>query len=174
MATLFDRYSGIVCTLCLKMLGDRQEAEDLLVDVFDELSRKADRYDPIRASPLTYIVTLTRSRAVDRLRTRKHRMEYSLEALSPDGPSMLAEVSDDDPARRRPGRTECQNQAGFADPGGGPAQALELSYFAGLSHAEIAEKLGKPLGTIKSYIRLGMIRLRDKLRTESSGQGGAT
>jgi RNA polymerase sigma-70 factor (ECF subfamily) len=176
MTTLFDRYSGMVCALCIKMLGDRHEAEDLLVDVFDEIWRRADRYDPLRSSPMTYIVTLARSRAIDRLRMRKRRVEYSLDA--PAG-------GNDHKPRQEP--TAADNPAADAAQAEQAAKirealntldttqrtALELSYYSGLSHGEIAEKLGKPLGTIKGYIRLGLIHLRDKLRTKLDSQGGA-
>jgi RNA polymerase sigma-70 factor, ECF subfamily len=172
MATLFDRYSGVVCALCIKMLGDRHEAEDLLVDVFDEIWRRADRYDHVRASPMTYIVTLARSRAIDRLRARKHRVEYSLDGgdgkpgqvfTAADNPAMDAALADQAATIR----------AALGTLDAGQRQALELSYFSGLSHGEIADKLGKPLGTIKGYIRLGLIHLRDKLRTKLDSQGGA-
>jgi RNA polymerase sigma-70 factor, ECF subfamily len=173
LTALFDRYNRMICALCMKMLGDRQEAEDLLVDVFDELWRKAERYDPLRASPVTYLVTLARSRAIDRLRARKHRVEYSLDQHtnqramleSPTGsPAQDAALAEQSAKVRQALASLDETQR----------QALELSYFSGLSHGEIAVKLGKPLGTVKGYIRLGLIHLRDKLRTSLNDTGGAT
>src|SRR6476646_4642461 len=72
-AALYDRHSGLVFTLCLRMLHDKAEAEDLLIDVFYELWERADRYDASRGSPTTFLSTLARSRAIDRLRSRSSR-----------------------------------------------------------------------------------------------------
>ncbi len=173
LTALFDRYNRMIGALCMKMLGDRQEAEDLLVDVFDELWRKADRYDPLRSSPVTYLVTLARSRAIDRLRARKHRVEYSLDQHA--GQRAMLESSAVGPAQDAAlAEQSAKVRQALASLDETQRQALELSYFSGLSHGEIATKLDKPLGTVKGYIRLGLIHLRDKLRTTSDDAGGAT
>jgi RNA polymerase sigma-70 factor (ECF subfamily) len=162
---LWKLHSGLVMALCLRSLGDRQEAEDLTVDIFHELWQKSDRYDPTRASPKTYLVTLARSRAVDRLRSRASRPATSLEneklesvaPAAPGGTPAAGAVRDESREKVRAALAALE-----------PMQraALEAAYFDGLSHAQIADKMAKPLGTVKGYIRLAMIQLRDTLRTQ--------
>jgi RNA polymerase sigma-70 factor (ECF subfamily) len=165
IAALYDRHAPLVFALCLRIVRDRCEAEDLLADIFWEIWRRADRYDANRGSPLTYLLTVSRSRAIDRRRSLMKRRtvqtesDYSGGAASPStnstpltdavtkelGEKARAAMARLDPAQR---------------------QAVELSFFDDLSHTEIAEKLGKPLGTIKTYIRQGLIHLREFVRMD--------
>lgn len=170
MNLLYNRYSPVVFTLCQRITGDRGTAEDLLIDVFFELWRKAGRYDATRGAPLTYITTLARSRAIDRKRTRSGRV-IGVGGTDSDAAMDLASAEtsavSDQPAERAAlveraikvrealNRLEADHR-----------QTLELSYFEGLSHSEIAEKLGRPLGTVKTHIRMGVIRMRELLRME--------
>ena len=165
---LYDRYSALTYSVCCRVLHDRNEAEDLLTDIFYEIWSRADRYDASRGSPLTYLMTLTRSRAIDRQRSgKKFQAQHPGDDVlatgaRPDGtiaePSPLDSALGDE-QRRRVQKALCKLE---------PAQrqCVELSFFDNLSHSEIAEKLNKPLGTVKTYIRQGLIRLRDGLRTE--------
>jgi len=167
LRALYDRHSGIVYALCLRILRNPTEAEELLVDVFWEAWEKSDRYNPLRGSPLTYLTTLARSRAIDRLRSN----------LSATGKMKLANVDDvptpaigQSSALERSIADERRVAVTFAldqlDPQ--QRQEIECAYYEGLSHSEISEKLGKPLGTVKTWIRTGLIRLRDTLRTSQS------
>jgi RNA polymerase sigma-70 factor, ECF subfamily len=163
LGDLFDRYGGLIFTLGLRILHDRSEAEELVSDVFLEIWRRARRYDPSRSPPMTYIVTLGRSRAIDRQRSAAARLQGRATAdLAADTPSPEldppASALLDENARR------LRSAMGQLDPI--PRQAVELAFFEGLSHTQIAERLNKPLGTVKSYIRQGIIRLRDCLRKE--------
>jgi RNA polymerase sigma-70 factor (ECF subfamily) len=163
LGLLFDRYGGLIFTLGLRMLRDRGEAEELVSDVFLELWRRGERYDPNRSAPMTYIVTLGRSRAIDRQRSSasRKRSEVSSEGVpdvasgAPD-PSAAAILVEN--ARR------VASAMGQLEPI--YREAVELAFFDGLSHSQIAEKLNKPLGTVKTYIRQGLIRLRDCLRKD--------
>jgi len=156
---LYDRHSNLVYTICLRILRDRAEAEELLVDVFYEVWDKCDRYDATRGSPVTYLVTLARSRAIDRIRSKGRRKELAL--ADTDQPAAA-----DNPAQQTI-KNERATQIAAALEQLEPAQrqAIECSFYDGLSHSEIAQKLDKPLGTIKTWIRQGLIRLRDSLRT---------
>ncbi len=166
--TLYDKYSGTLLTLGSRLLADRSEAEDLLIDVFWEVWNRADRYDPARASPLTYLVMLCRSRAIDRLRSARavkkmpHGPRISVEAAADKGmdiPDHVTPVTYADLAE-----TQEKVRSGVEKLSAPQRQALELAFFEGLSHTEIAEKTQIPLGTVKSHIRLGLIRLREILR----------
>ena len=159
---LYDRYSGLVFTLCLRVLSDRGEAEDLLIDVFHELWNRCDRYDPTRSNPQTYLVLLARSRAIDRLRSRSGSVSATW--IEPD-PEQVSVTAARDPLEQAQ-HVEDKVRVGVALQSLDPLQrqAIECSFYEGLSHAEIAVRLGKPLGTVKTWIRLGLISLREMLR----------
>jgi RNA polymerase sigma-70 factor (ECF subfamily) len=170
---LYDHSSTLLYTLALRILGNREEAAELLQDVYLEVWRKVSRYDVERGTPVAWLVTLTRSRAIDRVRTRAARGQQSKDRL--DG-AAAARVPDFGPS---PFETQADqelrllvSQALAALP---PAQqqAIELAYYEGLSQMEIATKLNQPLGTVKTRVKLGMSKLRDTLRTYWE-QGGVT
>lgn len=164
---MYDRHSGLVFTLCLRILCDRSDAEDLLTDVFWELWSRADRYDAGRGSPLTYLLTMARSRSIDRRRTSaRHRKVQRDTDL--DGPvAQEGDSSQTSPLQGAMSKELAQTirvALGRLEPA--QRQAVELSFFDDLSHSEIAERLGKPLGTVKTHIRQGLIRLREFVRMD--------
>jgi RNA polymerase sigma-70 factor (ECF subfamily) len=162
LRALYDRHAALVFALCLRILRDRADAEDLLVDVFWELWDKSARFDPGRGSPVSYLVLLARSRAIDRKRGKRKLATGPL--ISEDLPA----TADVDPAAgaNLAERAELVKQA-LSQLEPQQRQAIECSFYDGLSHSEIADKLSKPLGTIKTYIRQGLIRMREMLRTEN-------
>jgi RNA polymerase sigma-70 factor (ECF subfamily) len=165
---LYDRHAGQVLALCLRILRDRAEAEEALGDVFLEIWEKADRFRETRGAPLSYLMTLARSRAIDRLRRRQRAGAFvdshpSLEAVAPAaqaaadaGPYLDMAASEQKAKIRR----------ALAGLSAAERRAVELSFFDGLSHGEIAKTLQEPLGTVKSRIRQGLLRLRDALGDE--------
>ena len=158
-ASLYDRYAGVLFTLCLRILGSRADAEEALGDVFLELWRHPERYDPRRGNLLGYLVTLTRSRAIDRLRARKKHASAETELSDLAG-------SDGTPLQETLFAERAAHIArALSELGPEQREAIELAFYSDLSHAEVASRLGQPLGTIKSRIRTGLIRLRDSLRT---------
>jgi RNA polymerase sigma-70 factor (ECF subfamily) len=146
----FDRYSGLVNGLALRILKDTAEADEVIQEVFLQVWRQATRFDRARGSAEAWICTITRTRALDRLRRRTSRREDSAEALegSGDAPRTVEAL-----AVRQALSTLPADQR----------TALELAYYEGLTQSEIAERLGAPLGTVKTRIRTAMIRLRDVL-----------
>ena len=164
LATLYDRFSPMVFALCRRALRDVAAAEDLLEEIFIELWRRADRYDATRGGIATYLATLARSRAIDRLRAQRRAPVASL----PDGVEPVAGASD--PAAAISGdERRTRMAAALAALSADQRSAIELAYYQGLSHTEIAQRLDKPLGTIKTWVRQGLIRLRDELRTDDEG-----
>ncbi len=160
LAALYDRYAPAVLALCARILGRRDEAEDLVSEIFFEIWRRAGRYDPHRASPSVYLMTLARSRAIDRWRFLQRRIGVWGEASDPDaavslGQRPLARVIENEH------RDRLRDALDTLVPG--ERDAVELSFFHGLTHREIAERLDQPLGTVKTRVRRGLLRLRDQL-----------
>jgi RNA polymerase sigma-70 factor (ECF subfamily) len=160
---LYKRYSSPVYALVWKILQSPEEAEDVALDVFWQVWRQADRYDPSRGAPPAWIFTVARSRAIDRLRARRRR---EARTVSFDDPAtrldpLDEEAAPDDIVSYRQARDSVRE----AMTGLSPVQreAIELAFFRGLTHVEIAEKLCEPLGTVKTRIRQGLIRLRRAL-----------
>lgn len=166
LTVLFDRHAGLVMSLCLRICRDHHIAEEVLIDVFHEAWRRADRYDPTRANPRTYLTTLARSRAIDRLRSTKSDLPKTGATQSLDGllPSLSLPASADPSAASEAAELADSVKSLLASLDDNQRQAIELAYYSGLSHSEIADKLGKPLGTIKTHVRQGLIQLRDALR----------
>ena len=165
LSSLYDRHGRLALTLCVRILGDRTEAEDVLTEVFWELWAKSSRYDATRGAPLTYLLTLARSRAIDRRRVITKRRDAApiveetlTSARQPAFPTPMENAVNSEVADRVRLALDKLEPA--------QRQAVELSFFDDLSHTEIAQRLNKPLGTIKTYIRQGLIRLGERLRMD--------
>jgi RNA polymerase sigma-70 factor, ECF subfamily len=162
LAQLYDRYRVILFGLLMRILNNREEAEDVLQEVFLQVWRKAADFDENRGRPFTWLVTLGRSRGIDRLRTLTAR-ERVAEAGARDAVEEVSDAASD--AFRSEQRGLVTNAlAQLPDEQKGP---LMLAYFDGLTQSEIAKHLGAPLGTVKTRMRTGLMRLRELL----AGQG---
>jgi RNA polymerase sigma-70 factor (ECF subfamily) len=149
MSTLYDRYSGIVYSVALRVVGDTGIAEDILQEVFLKLWRNPEAFDTGRGSLAGWLAVMSRNRAIDVVRKRRPETEITDVVAAPD---MSRE------AERGIVLGKIRNVLG-----GMPApqrSALEMSFFQGLTHSEIADKTGEPLGTIKTRIRAGLLALR--------------
>ena len=164
---LYDRHSAVLFAICVRIVRDRSEAEQLLIDIYAELWERGDRYDPTRGTPLTYLVTLSHSRAIDRFRARKKNAPLSLDAIESPQPTSDKSLGPLDNTLAGERRVLVTQALRTLEPN--QRQAVELAFYDGLSHSEIAQKLNKPLGTIKTHIRQGLIRLRDALRNQWEG-----
>lgn len=163
LATLYDRYSATLLGLARRVLHNTEEAEDVLQEVFVQVWRQAERYDARRSSVSTWLVLITRSRAIDRLRTRqvKERTAQASQQESPPGhtsPEGMSAVLTDE-RRRRLARA-------LADLPSEQRQVIELAFYRGLTQTEIAERVSIPLGTVKTRTLLAMRKLRTALREE--------
>ena len=167
LATLYDTTNRLVFGLILRVLGETSAAEEVLLDVYTQVWRQAATYDIQRGSPLAWLTTIARSRAIDRLRSgwQTQQRQESLDvvtdretvAASPEETTVLSE------------RQRLVKQA-LAQLTKEQREVIELAYYSGLSHTEIATKLNQPLGTIKTRTRLGMLKLREALAPVLGGQ----
>lgn len=155
LGVLYDRHAGLAYGLALKILGNAQEAEDLVQDIFLSLAKSS--YDPKRGSFRTFLAVLARSRAIDRLRSRNTSSRVWQRWQSTQVP-----VDESNPPFEHVSQAE-QSQAvqcALSQLSDSQQQILRLSYYDGLSQSEIAERLHLPLGTVKSLARRGLLKLR--------------
>lgn len=165
LGILYDRYSSLVYSIALRCLGDVTRAEDLTQDVFLTLTHSR-AYDPERGSLSRYLSLLTRSRAIDRLRAQTTRHKYMTEwhhQPRPSHPSPMDHASQHE-------RTVLVQDA-LTHLTQEQRRALELSYYQGQSQTEIAQHLGVPLGTVKSWMRRGLLKMRSHLQSRLSEDG---
>jgi RNA polymerase sigma-70 factor (ECF subfamily) len=166
LEVLYDRYSRVVYSFALRIVGDSQIAEEVLQEVFFRAWQQGSAFKSARGSFITWLLSITHNMAIDEVRRRRRRPQ---KADSEDPESVLAAVADSS--------TDIEEEVWLGSlretivealatlP---PAQreAIELAYFQGLTQREIAERLGDPLGTIKTRMRLGLQKLRDQLGSE--------
>ena len=167
----FRRHAADVLAVCHRILGNAQDAEDVTSEVFFELWSKKSRYDQSRATPRSYLLLLARSRSIDRYRiNRRTKSKVVMDRRRVE--SELA--SDRDDSARLATDSELQGIAKQAmnDLQPGQRDALELVFYEGLSHAEIADRLEMPLGTVKSHIRRGISKLRSIFHSTGAGGSG--
>jgi RNA polymerase sigma-70 factor (ECF subfamily) len=161
---LYNRHSRIVYSLVLRILQQAGTAEEVVQDVFLQLWRNAARYDVTRGPFVPWLLTLARNRALDHLRLkseRQRRREDQTEELP--SVTVAPEYEKHLDEKRRAERVRAL--LGVLSPQ--QRRAIELAYFQGLSHTEIAETLKEPLGTVKSWIRNGLLRLKEGLQATS-------
>ena len=161
LAALYDETSRIIYGLLLRMLGDAASAEEILLDAYTQVWRQADTYSAERGAPMAWLTTIARSRALDRLRARRTERERT----EPLDLTLYRRAAADD-VEDEWAASEMRKLVRDALDQLPPEQRelIELAYFAGLSHSEIAAAKSQPLGTVKTRIRLGMAKLRDALK----------
>ncbi|MFN7944314.1 MAG: sigma-70 family RNA polymerase sigma factor [Blastocatellia bacterium] len=160
MGTLYDATSRVVFGLALRILNDRATAEEVMLDVYTQVWRQAGSYDLQRGSAMAWLMTIARSRAIDRLRSgwqdrqRREPLEVVGDArASSSSPEEATEISER--------RVLVRQALGSISPE--QRELIEMAYYGGLSHSEIALQTNLPLGTVKTRIRLGMLKLREML-----------
>lgn len=161
-ATFYDRHSSLFFGLACRILGDEQEAEDVVQEACVSLWERASQYDASLGRPLSWATTLLRNRAIDRHRARVRRAAVFIPV------DETRDLPAPPPELRAPPATDLADTATLLRQTllhlPGPQQAaLEMAYFGGLTHLEISQKLAVPLGTIKARIRRGLLALRDTL-----------
>jgi RNA polymerase sigma-70 factor (ECF subfamily) len=159
LAALYDRHSRVTFSLALRIVGEPQEAEEVVQDVFSQAWRQASRFDRSRGAVVAWLLMMTRSRAIDRVRARRAMpgaagdpdQAFGLIADTADGPERVA-LTTERAARLR----EALDTLPLMQ-----RVPIELAFFEGLTHVEVAERLEVPLGTIKTRIRLGLMKMKD-------------
>jgi RNA polymerase sigma-70 factor (ECF subfamily) len=165
---LYDHYSPIVYALLLRILGNADDAQEVLQETFVKAWSNATMFDAVRGSEAAWLISIARSRGIDRLRARKIRSDRENDAgreISHRSAFVEHATGAEDAIRNQEQKAVRGALAELPD-----AQriALELAYFEGLSQSEIAARLNEPLGTVKTRMQLGMKKLRERLKAHHS------
>jgi RNA polymerase sigma-70 factor (ECF subfamily) len=158
LAEVYNRTSTKLFGICLRILGDRSEAEDALQEVYVNVWRRAGSFDPSRASPISWLAAMARNRAIDHVRSSGRRKQDPME--------LAAEIADD--AASAPELIEQGQESGRLHDCLGTleqrqSQAIRAAFFDGYTYSELAAKTDVPLGTMKSWVRRGLLRLKECL-----------
>lgn len=166
MAQLYDRYRVILFGLLMRILNNREEAEDVLQELFMQVWRRATDFDENRGKPFSWLVTMARSRAIDRLRTLAARERVAVAGARDESEAISDAAMDAFRSEQRGLVTNALAQLPDEQ-----QRPLMLAYFDGLTQSEIATQLGAPLGTVKTRMRNGMIKLRELLAGKDESFG---
>ena len=161
LGVLYDRYSGLALGLAYRILRDRGQAEDVVQEAFLSAWRRAASFDAGKGSPRSWLMTIVHNASIDRRRGRFRHQQNEVDI--DDHTWRLADDDVWDTVSRQLDREQVRRALAALPPE--QREALELAYFGGLTQAEIAERTGQPLGTVKSRARLGMRRLEGLLRS---------
>ena len=159
-AQVYQRTSAKLFGICLRILGNRNEAEEALQEAYINVWQKAEGFDAARSSPITWLATLARNKAIDRLRARGSRPSEPLgaDALAVPDPSASADHGLEQAEEGR-ALARCMSELE-----GKQAGAIRRAFFGGETYAELASHEGVPLGTMKSWVRRGLLRLKECLQ----------
>jgi len=156
----YQRHSGVAFSLIMRMVGNRADAEDVLMDVFWQVWQQCHRYDASRGKPLAWLLTIARTRSIDCIRSSASKQLKNDQFESQSERTASSPVTDS----YITGDIRNAVQQALGALSEQQRTPLELAYFQGMSHTEIAAALGQPLGTVKDRIRTGMVHLRKALK----------
>jgi RNA polymerase sigma-70 factor (ECF subfamily) len=160
-AHFYQRVAGPLHALALRVLREPKAAEDVLQESFCYIWEKASSYDPSRSTPFTWVAMIVRNKAIDRLRSRERQIRLVEKAA----PELSGEMEQNDSSSLEAAHRETRERvfSALAKISDDQKEAVELAFFGGLTHEQIAERLGAPLGTVKARIRRALLRLRECL-----------
>lgn len=159
---LYDRYAGLLYSMAIRILNDPDEAGDVLREAFVQIWDSAPVYDPALAKPFHWVLTITRNKAIERLRALQRRYAFFAEII--DEKAVETGESSTTPAKVFTQKQTALVRGALATIPYEQRQAIEMAFLGGMTSEEIADSLGQPLGTLKARIRRGMLRLRESLR----------
>lgn len=162
LGSLYDRYGGLVYSVALRVLRDAQAAEEILQDIFHHLWKAAARFDPGRGSLPGWLLVTTRNRSIDRLRRRTPEVTGD---LLPENISLPDGVTVDLESNIAQSRLLEKVRGVVGKLPDTQRELMELAYFEGLTHSEIAERTGEPLGTVKSRLRAAIAWLKKEMQS---------
>jgi RNA polymerase sigma-70 factor (ECF subfamily) len=162
LESLYDRYSRMVYSLALRIAGQPAVAEEIVQDVFLKLWHSADRYRAERGPLGPWLCTLARNRALDHLRLKREKQRRREDSLEGDAVGFIA-TSPNPETLAQQEQSAVRVRASLSELPAAQQRAIELAYFEGMTHSEIAAALAEPLGTVKSWIRSGLLRMRETL-----------
>ena len=174
-ATLYERSSSHLFAVVLRICRDRAQAEDILQEVYVNVWRAAGGFDAAQSQPLTWLTSIARNRAIDSLRRAQTQPQFQTTITADDEDSDVYDATADD----NPGPLELLRRAADAralshcmqDLSAPQRQSVALAFYDGLSHAEVADKLGQPLGTVKSWVRRALMSLKACLERAAQADG---
>ncbi len=161
LGRLYDETAPLVNGLLLRILKHPQDAEEVLMDVYMKAWKNAASYSPDRGCVQSWLVMMARSVAIDRLRQRKTRLEAAGLTIENAPEPVSSEASPEEQTVR--GQRSARVQSVLSELPSEQREAVVMAFFGGLSHSELAERLGQPLGTVKTRIRSGLLRMRNLL-----------
>jgi RNA polymerase sigma-70 factor (ECF subfamily) len=168
LALLYDRHSARLLGLAQRILGDTGEAEEVLQEVFLHVWKAAATFDASRGPVLAWLLVATRSRSIDRLRSRRPGRSAGVRSLE-EAPETASREDIEADAAGREWEAKCRAAIGQLPED--QRRALELAYFEGLTHQEIAQRTATPLGTVKTRVRLGLMKLRERIAPYRKSEG---
>lgn len=173
LGELYERYGGVTFSLARAITGSDPDAAEVVLDTFLEVWRNAPDYDAARGSVRTWLATITRSRALDLVRSRKRRANAVEESAASDALGFAVALGKQSDVEAELDRSLARTQVTewLGDLPSKQREALELAYLEGYSHSEIASKLDTPLGTVKTRIRTALAELRDKVQPQTGEVG---
>ncbi len=172
LAALVDRHGGSMLALCRRIVRDAAEADEVFEEVFWQVWARSEQYDPLRGTPLAYLILLTRSRSLDRVRALRRRGARVLGVGGLSELERIRQAGEPDPSPHDAlvvAEERVRVRRALALLTAAQRLAVELSFFEGLTHTEIAQRLDLPLGTVKTRIRRALLVLRKHL-TATSGR----
>ncbi len=160
-AELYDRYSRPLYAFVLRIVSAPADAEDVLQEVFVQIWERAAQFDEQQGKPFSWAVAMTRNKAIDRLRSLQRRSRLAEQAL--EAGAVATEISPHEAHSALPTDESARIRSALGNLPDDQRRAIEMAFFGGLTHHQVAEALREPLGTVKARIRRGMLRLREAL-----------
>lgn len=166
LGSLYDRFAGVLYGMAYRIVGEGADAEEVVLACFSQAWKDAARFRSEKGSVIAWLTMICRSRSIDlvRARSRRAKLADAAVAADPAGPPAMGRAEESPETAMTHDERARQVAAALAELPPPQRAAIQLAYFEGLSHSEIAERLGEPLGTVKTRVRLAMQKLRDTLR----------